>query len=165
MTARFAVLVQRLWADWGEAKQASGKAQRFLLLALRGGPDSEAFLEAAALNLHGFYNGLERIFEWLAREFDGGPPQGATWHRDLLDQMTLDIPGVRPAVLDASTGAVLAEYLGFRHLVRNLYTWNFAPLKVQQLVERMSSVLDAVEADFERFAAFLAAAARADASE
>jgi hypothetical protein len=92
VTSRYAVLAQRLRADWQEARRAADKARHYLDGAARGGPDDQAFLEASALNLHGFYIGMEHIFEWLARELDGGLPQGATWHRDLLDQMTLDVP-------------------------------------------------------------------------
>ncbi len=158
MTSRYTVLAQRLQADWRDARRAADKARRFHESAARGGPDAQALLEATALNLHGFYNGLEHIFEWLARELDGGLPQGSMWHRDLLDQMTLDIPDGRPPVLRPETRASLGEYLGFRHLVRNLYTWDFAPLKIQQLVAQLAPTLQMVDTDLAAFARFLAAA-------
>ena len=51
-------------------------------------PDQQAhFLNSLALSLHGFYNGLERIFETVARQLDPAFPAGERWHRDLLAQM------------------------------------------------------------------------------
>jgi hypothetical protein len=155
MTSRYAVLAQRLRVDWGDARKAADKARRFHDTAARGGPAAEAYLEAAALNLHGFYNGVEHVFEWIARELDGGLPRGATWHRDLLDQMALDLPGSRPPVLGPMTRTLLAEYLGFRHLVRNLYTWDFAPAKIHQLVELLPETLGLLDTEIAAFARFL----------
>jgi hypothetical protein len=34
--------------------------------------DQDAFLNSVALNLYSFYNGLERVMEWVALEMDGG---------------------------------------------------------------------------------------------
>jgi hypothetical protein len=84
-------------------------------------PDQQRhFLNSLALNLHGFYNGLERIFETIARRLDPAFPSGDRWHHDLLEQMGQEIPGIRPAVLSAETVARLDEFLAFRHRVRNL---------------------------------------------
>lgn len=48
--------------------------------------DIEAFWIAAGFGLQGFYTGLEKIFELIARDIDGGLLRdGERWHRDLLD--------------------------------------------------------------------------------
>ncbi|MCX5643956.1 MAG: hypothetical protein NTZ17_04625 [Phycisphaerae bacterium] len=57
------------------------------------------YLDAVALNLHGFYGGLERIFERIATVVDGARPSGEHWHQALLRQMAEEMPGVRPAVI------------------------------------------------------------------
>lgn len=49
---------------------------------------------------------------------------GADWHRDLLLQMSAAIDGVRPPVISQETRFCLDESRGFRHGVRNLYTFN-----------------------------------------
>ncbi len=56
-------------------------------------------LDGVALNLHGFYAGVERIFEEIAREIDGSLPAGPEWHRDLLLQMSAEVAGTRPPVI------------------------------------------------------------------
>lgn len=133
-------------------------------MAARGGPDESYFLDSAALNLHGVYNGIERLFEAIARDLDDSVPGGPTWLRDLLLQMELDVPSVRPAVIRAATRAALEDYLGFRHIVRNLYTWDFVPKKLEALTNKLSVTLTDLEQDLDRFRAFLDSAGRADES-
>jgi hypothetical protein len=53
--------------------------------------------------VHDFYTGIERIFEKIAPELNGGVPAGTAWHRELLENMTLDLPGVRPPVITRKT--------------------------------------------------------------
>jgi hypothetical protein len=47
------------------------------------------YLDSVALNLHGFYSGLERIFERLAETLEGNIPKGENWHQALLYQMSM----------------------------------------------------------------------------
>ncbi|MDI6794128.1 MAG: hypothetical protein QME81_14910, partial [bacterium] len=61
----------------------------------------DCYLDSVALNLHGLYSGLERLFEQIAATIDQCLPQGANWHRMLLEQMASEQPGVRPAVISA----------------------------------------------------------------
>lgn len=53
--------------------------------------------------VHDFYTGAEHIFEKVATEVDGGVPAGAAWHRELLESMALDLPGLRPPVVSVDT--------------------------------------------------------------
>jgi hypothetical protein len=59
----------------------------------------EYYLDGVALNLHGFYNGLERIFERVASTLDGAKPTGENWHFVLLQQMSPEVKDIRPAVI------------------------------------------------------------------
>lgn len=43
----------------------------------------------------------------------------------LLTQMAKEIAEVRPAVISYSVQSDLDEYRGFRHIVRNIYTYKF----------------------------------------
>ena len=63
-------------------------------------PDSIE-LRAVAATLHAFYNGIERVFLLIARHVDEMTPQGITWHRDLLSQMTDSSTRRAPVVSDA----------------------------------------------------------------
>ena len=124
------------------------------------GAEDDYLVDAAALNLHGFYAGLERMFVAVAGRVDGSLPQGPNWHQELLQQMAADIPDVRPAVLDADLAVRLDEYRGFRHVVRNVYAQRLDPLRVGALVADLPGVWAAVEERLNAFADALEAIAR-----
>jgi hypothetical protein len=109
--------------------------------------------------LHDFYTGVERIFEKIAPELNGGVPAGPAWHRELLQNMTLEIPGVRPRVVTAETARLLDEFLRFRHLFRSVYGFELEWTRLRPLLARAPSAWQALRGDLERFVAFLEEAA------
>lgn len=113
------------------------------------------YLDGVALNLHGFYSGLERIFERVASTIDGNVPDGANWHQELLNQMSIEIPGSRPAVISPETVDMLQDYRGFRHIVRNVYTYHLNPDKMERLINNLDAVHEKVTAELTAFARFL----------
>ncbi|MEW6218551.1 MAG: hypothetical protein AB1634_03335 [Thermodesulfobacteriota bacterium] len=84
------------------------RSQELLAKAQRTGDDG--YLDGAALNLHAFYAGVERIFEDIARETGEGVPNRPDWHQSLLLQMSAAIPEVRPPVITRQTPLCLDEY-------------------------------------------------------
>lgn len=162
MIPRYLVLRERIEAELTDIGHASDKAMQAYEEARSNSPLADFFLDSVAINLHSLYNGVERIFEWIAGELDGGLPTGPTWHRDLLTQMTLEVEGVRPAVIRPATAQSLGAYLRFRHLVRNLYTWSFEADKLSDLVAGLPQMLADLEEDLGVFGGFLAAASTAD---
>ena len=117
--------------------------------------NDDHYLDGVALNLHGFYSGYERIFELIATRVDSTKPTGENWHQALLIQMTTEIPGLRPAVISETSHSQLDEYRGFRHVVRNVYTYKFDPAKVEKLVNGVQSTFAEVRAELLAFAEFL----------
>jgi len=110
------------------------------------------YLDSVALNLHDVYVGFERLFEDIARRVDESVPDGPHWHQELLDQMTSTISGTRPAVLSPETRRQLERYQGFRHVVRNVYADEFDPDRVEPLVRRLPSVVEAASSELLAFA-------------
>lgn len=162
MIPRYQGYRERIVSELDQIRRAAGKAEEAFNAAEQGGSKQPFFLDSAALNLHAFYNGVERLLEMLARELDGTVPTGPSWQRELLEQMSLSIPDVRPVVIRAETRAALEEYSRFRHIVRNIYVWEFDPSKIGDLVHGLPSVLRDLEADLEQFRQFLDAAGHAD---
>ena len=117
--------------------------------------EDDFYLDSVALNLHGFYSGLERIFEKIAASVDGSVPAGANWHKELLNQMSMEIAGIRPAVISSDLKHKLEEYRGFRHVVRNVYTYHLNPEKVEPLVDHVQEVFSNSEKELSAFAEFL----------
>ena len=120
------------------------------------------YLDSVALNLHSFYNGLERIFEIIARQLDPSFPSGERWHRDLLEQMAKEISEVRPAVLSPETQALLDDFLAFRHLIRSLYAFNLDAERLNRLLHRLPEVLLHVKQDLTSFCELLSVALNED---
>ena len=85
--------------------------------------------------VHDLYTGLEKAFGSISPELNGVEREGATWHRELLHAMTLELGDVRPAVLRRDLEAPLAELLRFRHLYRNLYSFDLRWDRVRALAE------------------------------
>jgi hypothetical protein len=162
MIPRYRLFSQRIANELADIRRAADKAQQAAHHASLGGADETFYLDSTALNLHAFYNGVERLFEWLARELDDAHPRGSSWHRELLEQMTTEVPEVRPAIISVETHKALDEYLRFRHLVRNLYTWDFVPARIAELIARLPATLQLLANDLARFRQFLDTASHAD---
>jgi hypothetical protein len=113
------------------------------------------YVDATALNLHGFYAGLERLLEVIADGVDQAKPAGAHWHDELLRQMTAEIPGVRPPVLSQETRERLDRYRGFRHVVRNVYTYNLDPEQIGVLVKQLAPTMVRAAQELAAFADLL----------
>ena len=97
-----------------------------------------------------------------AVQMDGGKLEGSNWQAELLRQMTFDLPGVRPAVLRQRSAEQLDELRSFRHLVRNIYTADLVPRRMQPLVEMLPDLWIDVRGQLEAFAAYLHTLSRAD---
>jgi hypothetical protein len=117
--------------------------------------DQEVYTDSVALNLHSIYSGLERIFELIARHVGEKIPSGELWHRDLLKQMSQEQKDLRPAVISADSFFCLDEMRRFRHLVRNVYTFNLVPEKVEPIVADLVTSWSKVQAEILAFADFL----------
>lgn len=126
-------------------------------------PDQQdVYLDSVALNLHGFYSGVERLFELIARHVDRDLDlaTGETWHQDLLQRMTKDIQE-RPALIGGESASTLDELRRFRHLVRNVYTFNLVPEKMDPLVSSLPELWPRLRAELLAFADFLEDVAQA----
>ena len=115
----------------------------------------DAYIKAVAYDLQGFYTGLEKIFQSIADTIDDHLPTGESWHKDLLDQMSMESHGVRPALLSEGTRKLLDEFMRFRHRVRNIYSFNLIPERVRNLVENLPEAYSQARREILAFAQFL----------
>jgi hypothetical protein len=153
VNSEYTALAGRIRQSLLDLKRVVDRADLLLSQALQ--KDDNGYLDGVALNLHGFYTGVERIFEDIARSVDQAIPGGPEWHRDLLLQMADELASVRPAVITPETRYCLDEYRGFRHLVRNVYTFNLRPSRLRELAEELKSCYQAVEANLHDFMGIL----------
>ena len=153
MNQRFLRIAQRISHELKELKQVTQRTQEAWHRAEEFSED--LYLDAVALNLHSFYSGLERLFELITTTIDGSQPEGANWHRVLLERMAAEVPNVRPAVISEVTREVLDEYRGFRHVVRYVYAFRFDAARMQPLVNELPDLLSRVRSELLAFSDFL----------
>ncbi|WP_045219872.1 hypothetical protein [Desulfonatronum thioautotrophicum] len=153
----FPALAGRIEQVLLDAKRVAERAGMLLDKARQSG--DQCYLDGVALNLHGFYAAVESCFEDIARTVDGALPSGKNWHQELLRQMGAELKGVRPAVISLPTRDCLDEYRAFRHLVRNVYTFNLRPERVAALAEEVLPCHEQVQRDVDKFKGFLIAMA------
>lgn len=117
---------------------------------------SEDEYEYAALGytLHNLYNALESYFLRIAKFFENNLDESG-WHRSLVERMTLDIEGVRPALFDYEFSLKVDELMRFRHLFRNLYKTPLEPEKVLFANRKAESLPEEFDRYHERFDQFL----------
>ena len=117
--------------------------------------DDDTFsLRARGSMLHDFYSGIERVFVRIAEELNGGVPQGEQWRRQIVTDMSLEIPGVRPAVIEPDLARELGDYLRFRHVFRNVYGSFLEAERMRPLEERLPAVLAAFGTQMRAFLAW-----------
>lgn len=119
------------------------------------GEDNLIHIRGVALTLHDFYNGIEKIFRYIAKELNGGIPKGEDWHNELLYQMSVTIDGLRPAVISKDLYRDLKEYLGFRHIVRHIYGYELNYKKINLLLENFPLVWKIFSEEIRKFILFI----------
>ena len=106
-------------------------------------------------NIHSFYTRVERILELIGRKVDHCQPTGEQWHRQLLEQMCINIPEIRPAVISESTRTKLDEFRRFRHVVRSIYAYRLEGNRVIKLANRLQYLLQEFESEIQKFLTFI----------
>jgi len=162
MIPHYLVLEERIRQEQQELDRTQAAACRHWATALSVAVDQDAYINSVALNLHSWYSGLERIFELIAAELDGGALGGADWHTELLRQMTLNLGKVRPAVLQTQTAQRLDEYRKFRHRIRNIYATNIDPKRLQSLMNELPDLWTQIQIELIAFREFLKQLSHAD---
>jgi len=115
--------------------------------------DKPNFIEvrAAAIILHDFYSGIEKIFERIAIYLDKNIPKGEEWHRELLWQMATSGQEGREAVIPDELFQRLKEYLRFRHLFRHIYGFELKWERFKSLCIPMGDLLEELKRNLKKF--------------
>ena len=161
MIERYRRLAERLKSELPDIDREVLRAQKSWTTA-QVADDADPFIDSVALNLHGFYSGVERLLELIVTLVDESQPDGSGWHKQLLDLVAQAVPGVRPAVLSSQSAAALDEYRKFRHLVRNVYTSRLVPARKKPLLDTLPDVWPRVQTELLTFADFADRLSRAD---
>lgn len=124
----------------GDAQALDARAHEIRALLNVWGTDAGSSRHAiivAAVNIHGWYTALEAAFERTARLLDQTVPTGPSWHTDLVSQMAVAVPGLRPLLVDPGLEVPLAEVRKFRHFFRNAYVLEFDTPRIREQADRV----------------------------
>ena len=162
MIARHIVHAERIRSELANIEGVVARVRRAMEASAEDAVDSDLYWDAVALNLHDFYTGLERILRHIAAEIDGHLPAGGEWHQELLRQMAIPLPRIRPAIFSNETIKRLDEYLRFRHVVRHVYAFEFDPQRIKPLAEALTGDFAQVKDELSVFIDYLEGLADAD---
>jgi len=153
--ASIRLLIQELGNDLGYVREASALCERAEARAENSGWSDEMDLLALGSALHNLYNAFEGYLLRVAKFFENNVDK-QSWHRDLLDRMALEIPGVRPALITKREMIErIDELRRFRHVFRNLYKTRLHPGKVRIVLVAARGLADDFTGMHEVFIAWL----------
>jgi hypothetical protein len=119
-------------------------AEAACLARVRYGAGQPEQLEACAYQLARLYNAVEQLASRVARAFENHLEAESAWHMELVRRLSLEIPGVRPALWPRGLGTDLHELRAFRHVVRHAYDLTLQPYKLSPLIESAERVARAL---------------------
>jgi hypothetical protein len=100
------------------------------------------------------YTCVETILFRISRVFENhlDPQQ---WHKELLQKMRVEVPGVRQAVLSRETYRLLDELRRFRHFKRYYYDFDYDWRRLDYLRSLYDQVLPLIRVDLQAYVDFL----------
>lgn len=146
---RLARLRQELAIDLAALNARAGELDDFLATNTTGQSTRNVGI-VAAVNIHAWYTALETAFERVARLLDESVPSGSAWHSELISQMSVDVPGVRAALIGAGLKLELEDIRRFRHFFRNAYVLEFDFTRIRELAAQVSKAHAITRASFQQ---------------
>ncbi len=89
--------------------------------------------------LYNLYNAFEAYFLRIAKFFENNL-DAVHWHKDLVERMRLEIPGLRAALFTEEFSGKMDELRRFRHAFRNLYQSELEPERLL-VVNKVADIL------------------------
>ncbi len=155
LNTRYLAIAGRIRRELQELNQLVERALQIWQEGTVNPSAGDYYIDAIALNLHSFYAGIERLLEIIADGIDETKPSGPSWHQELLRQLATDIPGIRPAAISSESRELLDRYRGFRHVVRNVYTFNLDPEQIELLINHLQQTMTQITKELSAFADWL----------
>lgn len=95
--------------------------------------EKDPILYLVGVSIDHYYSAFEAMADRVTRAFEGPVDRSERWHRELLDAASLDVRGVRPALVGEQTARALRVLFEFRHFMRHAYGVPLDPVRLQEL--------------------------------
>lgn len=135
--ARVTLLVAEIERDWAEVHRQ---------LARTGEVDPAASGPNAAwvaLALDHAYSAFEAMLQRVERALALPDRTGERWHQSLLEEASLDLRELRPAIIPRAALSDWMELLKFRHFLRHAYGADLEAARLRLLAERLTRAVEA----------------------
>jgi hypothetical protein len=137
--ARVLLLCAELERDWQQVEHH---------LARAGSADPASSEHAAAfvaLSLDHAYQAFESLLVRIERGLGLPARVGGGRHRELLEHSTLEIPGLRPAIVPPEALVDWATSMSFRYFLRHAYSVELDANRLEQAREALGRAVTATE--------------------
>lgn len=102
-------------------------------------------LAGVAALIHSFYNGVEKIVKEILKSPGLPLPEGANWHRDLLQL------AIQTHIMSEATAQALMTYTAFRHFFVHAYVLDLDAERLGVLLEQIDDVFAQFKHDLAKF--------------
>jgi len=133
------IAIQILEDGWEHDARIMRRAVEILESRLR--ESAESRWAAAAFEINRIFNILEKAFERLCETFENHLEKIGRYHDTLIERVTLDLKGIRPAFLPVDVIRDVRELKGFRHLFRHAYDLDLDPVRITAAAENATRVV------------------------
>jgi hypothetical protein len=100
------------------------------------------------------YTIIETLFFRISQHFENSLSK-SEWHKELLEKMRLEIPGVRKAAISDTTYEVCLELLRFRHFRRYYFELDYDWDRIELAEKKYLQVQELLPRDLDVFESFL----------
>lgn len=90
--------------------------------------------------IHNLYNLLENYFFRISKFFENDIEK-ASWHKDLVGRMTIEIKDVRPRLFNREYAYRINELRAFRHVFRFIYQTELDIKKLKDLNKKIPGIV------------------------
>jgi hypothetical protein len=82
---------------------------------------NDSGLESCAYQLVRVFNIIEQMGLRIAKAFENHIDDERGWHAELIHRLSIEVPGIRPALYQPEILPALRDLRGFRHVITHAY--------------------------------------------
>lgn len=97
------------------------------------------------------YTGMETSLTRLIKYIDGDVPEGADWHKRLLDIAASENPGVRGPIISRHSLKFFDRLRAFRHKLRHVYEMDIDPKVAIEMADSLAKAYSHFFEDVSKF--------------
>lgn len=146
---RLRTLKAELLADMQVLEELEGKYRLVHAKLAAIDPDEFDYV-GLAYTIVNLYNLMENYFLRVAKCFENNVDK-LNWHKDLIKRMSLEIEGIRPALLQSKDVPLIDELRAFRHVFRHIYQSELDVEKLKLVDGRTPKATEVFRSAHDRF--------------